>query len=190
MKKILSLLVCLMLVGCTSEEKTPELVLNEVYSAPNNPTVYQIEKYNELSTVLSENETDVEIAKAVAVAFAADFYTFSNKTGENDIGGINYFPSEKREAAKNYITFYYYKNYNSIKNQYGEESLPCVKNIVAVEPLESQFTDEEAEHTYPSYEVRLNITYEDTQISQAALKTETVITLVKYNDVYQVVEIQ
>lgn len=191
MKKLVALICCaLLLVGCAKEEKAPELILNEVYAGPNNPTQYQIETYNELSDLLSENADDARIAKAVAIAFASDFYTFSNKTGENDIGGLDYFPVEKQEAAKSYIAFYYYKNYSPLKNQFGEESLPCVKNIVAVDPVVSEFKDESLDKTYTSYEVRLDISYEETQIAEAALKTETVITLVKIDDVYRVVEIK
>lgn len=191
MKRIVVFVCCLLLlVGCAKGEKTPEIISNDMYAAPNNPTNYQIECYNALSELLNDKGESKEIAQAVAVAFASDFYTFSNKTSDKDIGGMDYFPIEKRDAAKEYISFYYYKNYSPLKNQYGEDSLPCVKHIVAVEPIEGEFTDETLNQTYPCYEVRLDISYEETKIAQAALKTETVITLVKYDGVYRVVEIK
>ncbi|MBE6115096.1 MAG: hypothetical protein E7191_08495 [Erysipelotrichaceae bacterium] len=190
MRKVLLILSCvLVLWGCGAKEKEIEIVANEVYATPVEPTAYQAEVYSALSTLLNEGGSDTEIAKAVATAFATDFYTFQNKKDENDVGGLDFFASDKRSAAKNYITFYYYKNYTPIVNQYGAESLPCVKTVVAAEPVIEQFKDENLDQLFTSYVVRLNLDYEETQIADASLKRETVITLVKYDGVFRVVEI-
>lgn len=191
--KLIKILIVLLLVlgGCSNNRNKTEvieIVENDIYWVPSNPTNIMITSYNALSESLSNNN-EVEIVKNIALTFAADFFTFKNKADENAVGGMTYVPEAKRSEVKEYFVFYFYKNFNSIKNQYGEENLPEVKSLVAVDPIATSFEDEDL-GTLAAYDVRLSLSYQSTTIPSNALKSETVITVAKYANVWCVVEIK
>ncbi|MBR3840010.1 MAG: hypothetical protein IKM20_02620 [Erysipelotrichales bacterium] len=192
MRKLLYVLFILcLLVGCSSNTEEPEeLVLreNELYSAPITQNELTITHYNALTDAITNND-EMEIVKNIAKTFAADFFTFKTKTGEDHMGGMTYFLQEKRMSAKAYLKFYYYKNYTPIVNQYGEEALPEVIEIIAVDPIATTF-EENDYGTLEAYDVRLDISYAETTIPTSALKTETVITIAKYPEGFFIVEIK
>ncbi len=189
MKRLLAFLLVLtvLLGGCAKETKKLELQSNEVYADPKNPTPKQIEAFNLLGEEISKKD-EKAIVKQAAISFAYDFFSFKNKDSEKDIGGLTYFQESKRDKTKDYVLFYYYKNYSLIVNQYGAESLPQVKEVVAVDPAEAKFEDKDL-GKINAYQVRLSLAYEDTKLPDNALKTDAVITMVKYEGVYRVVAI-
>lgn len=174
--------------GCKPKVKEQlTLVSNELYSDPKNPSDAQTAAFNTVSELIASG-SEQELVKAVAISFAFDFFSFKNKDSESDIGGISYFPPKKQQLTKDYVAFYYYKNYPSIVNQYGADSLPMVKQVVAVNPVATMFEDKDLKELN-AYSVRLALTYEDTKLPESALKTDTVITLVKYEGAWRVVAI-
>lgn len=63
----------------------------ELYKLPNNATAYQTQLFEELSLELKNEETSkTEIAGLVVKNFIADFYTWTNKKGTYDVGGLQY----------------------------------------------------------------------------------------------------
>lgn len=191
MRKLIYILcvVCLF-AGCSKSKEPQELTINEnsLYSAPITQNEVTVSSYNALSEAI-ENDNEQEIIKYIAKTFAADFFTFKTKTGEDNMGGMTYFLEEKRMSAKSYLKFYYYKNYTPIVNQYGEESLPEVTDIVVVDPVKTTF-EEDDYGTLEAYDVRMDISYAETEIPESALKTETVVTIAKYPTGYYIVEIK
>ncbi len=196
-KLLVCLCIILALAGCsaTNEEgkivienkEEVEIVANDVYTAPITSNALTNTCYNEVSDALkgSDNAT---LAATIAKTFAADFFTLKTKTGEDNMGGLTYFIEEKRQSAKAYLKFYYYKNYDSLVTTYGAENLPEVNGVVNADPESTTF--EETDYgTLDAYSVRLNINYSDTTMPITALKTEAVITVAKYPNGWYIVEI-
>lgn len=193
MKKILLFLISLMLLaGCANEKPSEpeELVIREnaTYSAPITQNDLTVKYYNALTDAL-ELGNEEDIVKNIAMTFATDFFTFKTKTSEDHMGGMTYFIEEKRMSAKAYLKFYYYKNYTPIVNQYGEEALPEVIEVIAADPIAITFEEDDF-GTLEGYDVRLDLEYAETSIPTTALKTETVITVAKYPTGYYIVEIK
>jgi len=97
-----------------------------------NATDLQISLFKDLQDVLSEETVDdAEASKLVCENFVADFYTWTNKSGPYDVGGLYYVYSPDKTSiyydARN--NFYKYLSYYADK--YGSENLLEVESITA-----------------------------------------------------------
>lgn len=139
-------------------------------------TEYQQELFNALKAAVENGEsTNEELAKLVAENFVADFFTFSNKNAQYDVGGMYYVNKDSRENMYTYARDTIYKYLTSYIDTYGKENLMVVKDITAtvkkagtypVTTSTSYYVDEynlEYEYTtidYDCYEVELSWDYE------------------------------
>lgn len=199
MKEIMKkLLLCgcicslFILGGCQSSEEKPEeeeiqLVSNQVYDAPNNPTQEQIKVYNELSAALNQT-SDEKIAELVAVNFAYDFFSLYNKDGKEDIGGLTFLPEDERDDFKSYALYRYYNNYATVVSQYSKDDLPNVilhevSKIEASQLLYNQLT-------YDGYIVSLTLKYADSKLPAGGLKTTLSVQVINLDGVYRVIAVE
>lgn len=184
MKKIGVLLLALILVGGCSQKPEPleedpqvnepveevvELVGNEIYVSPENPSNAYALAFNELSQAIVDKDHQA-IAQSVVKCFAFDFYSLQGKSDENDVGGLTYLPDDRSEEFKSYATTHYYKHISDIVNEYGETSLPQVKSVVIDDTVEKSFTYQE--NSYSGYEISATLAYEKTMLDETTLKTK------------------
>lgn len=162
------------------KEPTVSMVANDVYVEPVNPTEAQILAYNKLSAAL-ENQDTQEEAKQVAINFAFDFFTLSNKKNQSDLGGLEFIPTAYINKFKDFATAYYYGNYPTIVNEYGKNSLPEVSNVQISGFEEAQGLQY---NTQPvdGYYVDLKVTYKEGKLPVDKLKTSMKITLIHMYD--------
>lgn len=207
MKKLICLLclaLCVSLGACSKEdentpkEETSEIVVNDVYTQPNNPTDYQIEIYNALTEALDENEG---VAELVAKNFVTDFYTLKNKESAEDVGGLTYLPTDMRDSFATYASIYAYANYEKISQNYGAKNLPQVKSVEVSESVEGVYsytttipadaTTGQAEYQvtddYDGFEVTVDITFEKTKVSSDELPSSLTLTVIDMDGVYYVI---
>ena len=112
--------------------KNENIVTTMDYRLRDNATEYQKEIFSQLKDVLESEEVDDQMAvELIAKNYIADFYTFTNKAGQYDIGGMYYWYSE--EDAK--INIYqaardgFYKYVSNYITDYGAENLIEVEDI-------------------------------------------------------------
>lgn len=129
----------------------------------NKPKLYK-KYFNELDDILTQDEVNYdEYAKIVAKLFITDFYTLSNKTSKNDIGGLDFIKDSMKD---NFIdearsTFYRYIKINS-----SEQSLPEVSEILEVNVQKTTFTysdqttDEDAYKVNIKWDYKVDLGYE------------------------------
>lgn len=162
------------------KEPVVSMVANDVYVEPVNPTNAQITAYNKLSAAL-ENQDTQEEAKQVAVSFAFDFFTLSNKKDQSDLGGLEFIPTAYINKFKDFATAYYYGNYPTIVNEYGKDSLPEVSDVQISGFEEAQGLQY---NTQPveGYYVDLKVTYKEGKIPVDKLKTSMKVTLIRMYD--------
>lgn len=109
--------------------------------------------YNELKIELNNEKIDYKrYAELISKLFIVDFYTLSNKTSKEDVGGVQFI---KGEIKDNFIlnsqnTIYKYIGIS------GEEN-PEVNNIELVNISEYNYKIEDKE--YEGYEVKLKWEY-------------------------------
>ncbi len=104
------------------------------YQIPNNPTDYQREIYESLARVTNSikdiNTEDLsELAKEVTRSFIADYFTWSNKRGSYDVGGLDYVFGPTHSNFSWSAREYYYNDLDILMKDYGVENLPTVSNI-------------------------------------------------------------
>ena len=100
------------------------------YTLSDNDTELFKEEFKKLKEILNSEEVDYEeYSKQVAKLFTIDVYTMSNKINIYDIGGAEYFYSEKRTMFEQKLIDTLYSSIED--NTYGdrEQELPEVKSI-------------------------------------------------------------
>lgn len=149
-----------------------------LYEAPNNMTDYQKQLYDELTDSCSKvkdiNTEDLsELAPVVAKNFIADYFSWGNKRGSYDVGGIDYVYGPYHMNFSFGARDYYYYQLDLLMKEYGVENLPIVDDIVidAVEKQDSKYevsiwvhdysndTDHEEPQYYDAYLVKAHWTY-------------------------------
>ena len=115
----------------------------EYYAFRSNPTELQKELDLELEeTIENEGFINENVARLVAESFYVDFYTLSNKTIKNDIGGAQFLPTmyrlNFREKAIN-STYLYLEAY---QDEYGASELPTVINVKSTSASEVESFEE------------------------------------------------
>lgn len=113
-----------------SEEKK-----NEYYAIRSNATAYQKELYEKLTNQLNDGydfqdeDAKVSIAKTIVQSFVADFYTWTNKAGNYDVGGLEYIYSSNLKNFNKAARDRFYNQLSSDIDQYGQENLLEVTEV-------------------------------------------------------------
>ena len=105
------------------------------YTVPYNPTDYQKTLYEELAVIVNntedlENEDLSEYAAYVVKNFVADYFTWSNKRGSYDVGGLDFFFGPNHYNFSLNAREYFYYDLDILIRDYTADNLPSVKNIV------------------------------------------------------------
>lgn len=202
--------IVLLVLNSTDDEasvktdSTIELIENDVYDAPSNPSIYQTTVYNELSEALEDEEDGEVIATLVATNFCADFYTLKNKESADDVGGLTYIPLAYRDDFESYASAYVYTQYNYIVDDYGTSSLFEVDNISVTSINEQQYyytdlieasessTGEEyyEEILVDGYEVYIEFEYETSEVDESEMKMSALVKVICLHDVYYVLAVE
>ncbi len=122
--------------GSTSKP-TPPVVeeVQEEYKLSELATQYQKEVFEELLNAQEEyktTSTDLtkeEYAASLVKNFIADFYTWSNKTGRNDVGGLQFIAEEMKSAFRNQAIDGFYGNLDYYLKDYEATTLITVKDV-------------------------------------------------------------
>lgn len=187
MKRLFKVLCCsaLLLCGCQQQEE-PEpveeekisIVSNDIYADPKDPSNAYAKVFNQLAEDIEANDMD-QLSEDVAICFVYDFFTLKNKEDSTDIGGLAYLPQNRVEEFTSFAQQHFYRNYDSIVTEQGEEALPEVVNVTVDSKTakEVSYLDE----TYDGYEYEMSVEYADTSISSDELKTKLTMTCLVYN---------
>ena len=123
------------LISDEGETKEEYNIAGLNYKLRDNATDVQLEYFTELKNAVEGSGTDIEIAGLVGKNYVADFYTWTNKQGQFDVGGVQYFCSEKNEEFKYKENIYqkardgFYKYLNQYINEYGSANLLEVASV-------------------------------------------------------------
>ena len=110
----------------------PVTDVNILYRESKNPTELQKEYYNELIEVSKnypEEFDPYEVSKKVVKCFVSDFYTWTNKDGNYDVGGLDFLYGPHHLTFALYARDTYYQNFNHFEKEYGVENLAEVSSV-------------------------------------------------------------
>ncbi len=163
----------------SNPEKIPVSDRTDLYQIPNNPTQFQRSIYESLAREVNSvkditTEDLSNWAKEVTRSFIADYFTWSNKRGSYDVGGLDYVFGPTHSNFSWSARDYYYSDLDILMKDYGVENLPTVSEIT-IESVEhmpetyqwktmvhdySNDTDYEEISEYDAYLVKANWKYE------------------------------
>lgn len=125
--------------------KNENLIESMNYVLRDNATDVQKEYFKQLKSAVEEgfievdgeqvNADELKIVELVAKNYVADFYTWTNKQGQYDVGGLCYVFDGFNEKYTYKINIYqgardgFYKYINNYINEYGQENLIEVDNV-------------------------------------------------------------
>jgi hypothetical protein len=115
------------------------------------------------------------LCEAVVKNFVTDYFTWTNKDGNYEVGGLQYIFGSKYAVFEEWSRYNYYADLDLYINQYGRDNLLQVKEVtvdketaVAPDFATTEWSDDvKTDILYKSYEVNVSWTYEN-----CALDTE------------------
>lgn len=135
----------------TKEAKTYDIESMD-YHLRGNATDYQVELFKELEKAIDSND-DLKIAECVAKNYIADVYTWTNKKGKWDIGGMSFVYSKHNNAIYYQIKDDVYNLYEKTRKDSGEVNLIEVTNVEVVSSNKNPESFEIEGKTYEAYDV-------------------------------------
>lgn len=164
-------------------------------------TELQMDLFTQLKDAI-EGKTEATpemIAELVVKNYVADFYTWSNKLGQYDVGGMYYIPDYSRENIYQKARDTFYKYFNEYMDKYGVENLLEVESVEATATKTDNFkykqivkyynTEDDDDyneytrediHEYEAYDVTCSWTY----VSGKTFSTSGYPTSLKFKVVY------
>ena len=167
------------------------------YVLRDNATEYQIALFEELKELYEQNGDEVQLAESICKNYVADFYTWSNKYGQYDVGGLYYVFTPQRELIYIQARDGIYKYINDYANEYGFADLLQVTNVEASGKKDStkyllSIINEDGSTTeseYTSYSVKCTWTYAETsKFNTSKYDTSMNFTVIDNNGRFEIVE--
>lgn len=119
--------------GNNEIEKKDSFNINSMdYHLRSNATEYQIELFSELNDLITNEADDVAIAESVVKNYIADVYTWNNKKGQWDVGGMYYVYSPMKVNIYLKEKDYFYGQLDKYIEEYGSDNLLEVLEIETI----------------------------------------------------------
>ena len=170
---------------------TGQSMKNEVYIIGNNPTDIEKEYFQKLTDALKGGNPE-EIAEAVVYNFVTDYFTWTNKDGNYEVGGLQYIFAEKYSKFEEWNRWYHYSNMDLFISQYGRPNLIRVKEVTTEKPTKKtdDFTVMSVDpvETYPCYQVQVAWTYDDASVDTSVFPNRMRFQVVDHNGRFEIVE--
>lgn len=135
---------------------------NDLYTIGNNPTDIEQTYFKELTDAVKAGDKKA-MATAVIKNFITDYYTWTNKDGNYEIGGLQYIYGQKTGAFETFSRWNFYADLDLYISQYGRDNLLQVKEVTATDAVAAPDFVIKAvspEVTLSSYYVEATWTYE------------------------------
>ena len=153
--------------GVTAPKIVDEIKLKSInYVVNENDTKLFKKNFEELKKVLNEKKIDnKKYAETISKLFVVDFFTLSNKTSKNDVGGVQFVYSSYKSDFVDYARDGMYKRVNNSIEDGNNSGLPTVSsvnvsNIEEVDPS-AIFSNIDFGEDKVGYEVTLDWTYKN-----------------------------
>lgn len=153
-------------INGNSETNTKYIIGNKDYVLRDNATDYQFELFSELKDMLEVGEgyTDLQIVESICKNYVADFYTWSNKFGQYDVGGLYYVYTPQKENIYIQARDGFYRYISDYIEKYKSENLLKVNLVEATASTIDDYLIEETGQEFKTYKVKCTWNYEPNEI--------------------------
>lgn len=162
--------------------------IQEDYQLSDMATAYQKEIFEELTQAKDDyqsSHTDLTkeaYVELVVKNFIADFYTWSNKTGRNDVGGLQFINEEMKANFRKQAIDSFYENLDYYLKDYDPTSLLTVNNVTTLD-VNLDDTIEVEDEVIECISVKASWEYEDTSLDDIGqFQNEATFILTESND--------
>lgn len=167
---------------------------NDYYTIGYNATSVNKEYFLELNDAVDSGDT-VSIASSLVKVFITEYYTWTNKDGNYDIGGIQYIYTDQQSSFEDYTRNEYYVDMDLYIAQQGSENL---MQVAGVEITSAAATDDytvlnasSESVTYPCVLVTATWTYEeDTTMDLSSAQTSGTFYVINHDGRMEIAAIQ
>ena len=128
---------------------------NDYYEIGNNPTAIYQDYFKELTQALDDNE-DQKVAESVVKCFVTDYFTWTNKDGNYDVGGSQYIYGPKALSFIEQSRWQFYSDLDLLIEEYGRDQLLEVESVTIVS---SGFVDSTERRPDDGYYIEAQWTY-------------------------------
>lgn len=197
-----------------AEVKDENKIESMGYILRENATDLQKDYFKQLKAAVEEEEFDgLKIAELVAKNYVADFYTWTNKQGSYDVGGLYYvFDGEYLNGDHFRDNVYlnakdgFYKYINNYINDYGQDNILEVTNvdvvssqktsekfvlnehIAYVQDENEEWVDYREDHEFDTYLVKCRWNYKETPLDLNKFADSINLLIIDRNGTFQIVE--
>ena len=174
-------------VQTVETEKPENEFINEYYTIGHNATEINKEYFRELNKTLDAGDHKA-IAEAVTKCFVTEYYTWINKDGNYDVGGMQYIWSNDKRDFEVYSRYNFYQDMDLYISQLGTENLIEVTavNVTSSEPTTYEIDDET---TAEAYDVTAEWTYTSKGMSTEDVQNHATFTVVDHDGRWEIAEI-
>ena len=180
----------------TLEIDTSNALRNDQYTIGNNPTDIQKEYFEGLTDAL-DTQDEIAVCDAVVRCFVSDFFTWTNKDGNYDVGGLEYIYGPKMSTFEQWSRYNFYEDFDLYLHQYGRNKLIEVDTITNEKEtfqapdftiVEYDSEGNKIETTLKSYEVNVGRTYKDGAAEPDKFPTRARFYVVNHNGCWEIAE--
>ena len=163
---------------------------NDLYTIGNNPTDIEQTYFKELTAAVKDND-EAAMATAVVKNFVADYFTWTNKDGNYEIGGQQYIYSQKTSAFEVFSRWNFYEDLDLYIRQYGRDNLLQVKEVTATDAaITNDFSVNtvDPQTVLPCYYVEATWTYETKKLDTSSFQNVGYFYVVNNNGRMEIAE--
>ncbi len=111
-------------------------ISNSLYEIGNNPTTLLRDNFKELTAAIKAGDPYV-IAEYVARCFVIDHFTWTNKDGNYEVGGLQYVYGPKFTSFSEENRYKFYEDLDLYIAEYGRENLIEVETVTSAPALDA-----------------------------------------------------
>lgn len=165
------------------------------YTIGNNPTDLNKTYFEELKKAVKNNESN-EIVPALVKTFISEYFTWSNKDGNYDVGGMNYIYSDLQKNFYQFSLDGFYRDFDAAMKKYGRKDLLEVsdvqtQSIQSAESLEVVTNTETKEKvSLPSFQIKATWNYAGHAMPSSLVMKEATFMVVNHNGRYEIASVE
>ncbi len=172
--------------GTTVDVDKNSSIKNDFYIIGNNPTELTISSFEELTNSLKD-EDPLEISKNVVKCFISDYFTWTNKDGNYEVGGLQYLYGPQFTMYDVESRWTFYKDLDLYISQYGRENLLEVDSIEIVDAVFGGYFKVEGE-SKESYYIVAKWTYKNGDLNEEEFQQEGYFTVINNDGRYEIAQ--